>query len=235
MKNAPGRYAPWAEPVPRGVTMQRQFRKANYSVDVLGQHPGDGFATLDAAQVRCADAGDRVPHLAVKARERLVEPLHRPAEPLRKEFDARAPTLHREQFVQELARGVAVVGAETLDLLAEQHAVVRLVAVNTTQRDPGFAAPGGVFKDIEQRVRPRALGLEHPVEEGNLLLVGKRWLWLQHWCQSSLMCSHSSVQATSLRFLLAYFSAVPRSPTSNLPPTAPIARLSGGRRGAKSK
>jgi hypothetical protein len=86
----------------------------------------------------------------------------------------RARALDREQLAEEVARGVAVIRAEPLDLLAEQHAVVRLVGVDATQCRPSLAAGRVLLEDGEQRVRARALSLEHAVEEGDLLLVRKR-------------------------------------------------------------
>ena len=69
---------------------------------------------------------------------------------------------------------MAVPGAEAPDLAAEQPAVVRLVGVHAAERRPRLAVARMFLEDVEQRVRPGALGLEHAVQEGGLLVAGER-------------------------------------------------------------
>jgi len=68
---------------------------------------------------------------------------------------------------------VAVVLAALFQLLADEAAVVRFVLVDAAQHLPGLAVPRKIVQQDDERLRPRALGLEHAVEEVVELGVSK--------------------------------------------------------------
>src|SRR5207237_5087418 len=95
----------------------------------------------------------------------FLEALHSPAQSPYQEFDPLPVALQRDRLVVKLARGMAVLGLRALENFAEEHAVVRLVGLDVAEHPPLLALARPVVHEGDQRFRPRALGLEHAVQE----------------------------------------------------------------------
>ena len=96
-------------------------------------------------------------------------PIHTLDNAFYKAYSAASLTLARpvygDRLGVELAGGVAVVPTALFQLLTDERAVVRFVLVHLAQRLPLGAVPRPVVHENDQRLRSRALGLEHAVEE----------------------------------------------------------------------
>ena len=99
------------------------------------------------------------------AGKRLLELADRPAQSLDQERDTLAPAFYSDGLGVKLAGGVAVVLAALFQLLADEAAVVRFVLVHLAQHLPLGAVARPVVEEDDQRLRSRALRLEHAVEE----------------------------------------------------------------------
>jgi FAD dependent oxidoreductase len=142
-----------------------------------GRLPGQGLNRLlaggDAAQVRIPHPGEDIARLGVQPGQGFLEALHCPAQSSYQEVDPLPAAFHRDRLVVELARGMAVLGLRALENFAEEHAVVRLVGLDVAQQLPLLAVARPVVHEDDERFRPRALGLEHAVQESVQLEVSE--------------------------------------------------------------